>query len=68
MSDKKKKADNKSKKARIHKDLEGFSIEVDNFGVIKMNRTTEEMSEFLKKHLPEKPDQRRSTDATGEEE
>ncbi len=49
MAKKKKPAE----KPKVHPDLKGFSIEVDEFGEIKMNRTAEEMSRFLKEHLPD---------------
>lgn len=38
---------------RVHKDLEGFRIEVDAFGHIKMNRSREEIGQFLSEHLEE---------------
>ncbi len=40
-------------KPKVHPDLKGFVIEVDAFGEIKMNRSAEEMSRFLKNHLPD---------------
>lgn len=52
----KRKQDNKSKEkeeARVHPDLKGFSIEVDEFGNVRMNRSAEELGNFLKEHLPE---------------
>ena len=47
----KKKKKKGEEQARVHPDLIGFSIEVDAFGNIRMNRTVEEMSEFLQTHL-----------------
>jgi hypothetical protein len=52
----KRKQEKKSKEkeeAKVHPDLKGFSIEVDEFGNVRMNRSTEELSQFLKEHLPQ---------------
>lgn len=50
----KRKQEKKSKEeAKVHPDLKGFSIEVDEFGNVRMNRSTEELSQFLREHLPE---------------
>jgi len=38
---------------RVHKDLKGFKIEVDAFGQIKMNRSREDIGQFLSEHLEE---------------
>lgn len=37
---------------RVHPDLKGFSIDVDALGEIRMNRSLEEISQFLKEHMP----------------
>ncbi len=38
--------------SRVHPDLKGFSIDVDALGEIRMNRSLEEISQFLKTHMP----------------
>ena len=60
----KKTSKSKSKKEsmpRVHKDLEGFQITVDQFGEIKSNMSIEKINEFLNekvedKKLQERPD------------
>lgn len=47
----KKKNPPRQEEARVHPDLKGFRIDVDELGRIRMNRTTEEMGRFLKDHL-----------------
>ncbi|MCF8237730.1 MAG: hypothetical protein K9I85_06215 [Saprospiraceae bacterium] len=42
----------KSEGTRVHPDLKGFSIDVDALGEIRMNRSLEEISQFLKTHMP----------------
>ncbi len=42
----------KSETTRVHPDLKGFSIDVDALGEIRMNRSLEEISQFLKTHMP----------------
>lgn len=37
---------------RVHPDLKGFSIDVDALGEIRMNRSLEEISQFLMEHMP----------------
>ncbi len=51
----------KESKPRVHKDLEGFQITVDQFGEIKSNMSIEKINEFLNekvedKKLQERPD------------
>lgn len=38
--------------SRVHPDLKGFTIDVDALGEIRMNRSVEEISQFLKTHMP----------------
>ena len=40
---------------RVHPDLKGFSIDVDALGEIRMNRSLEEIGQFLKEHMPDEP-------------
>ncbi|MBK7344662.1 MAG: hypothetical protein IPJ06_17160 [Saprospiraceae bacterium] len=37
--------------SRVHPDLKGFAIHVDPLGEIRMNRSVEEISQFLKNHM-----------------
>jgi hypothetical protein len=42
------------KKAIVHPDLDGFNIEVDDFGKIKMNYDIGKLNEFLNKNVDDK--------------
>ena len=42
------------KKAAVHPDLDGFNIEVDDFGKIKMNYDIGKLNEFLNKNVDDK--------------
>jgi hypothetical protein len=42
------------KKAVVHPELDGFNIEVDDFGKIKMNYDVGKLNEFLNKHVDDK--------------
>ena len=46
----------KESKPRVHKDLEGFQITVDQFGEIKSNMSIEKINEFLNEKVQERPD------------
>ncbi len=41
-------------KPRVHKDLQGFDIEIDSFGEIKSNTNIERIIEFLNKNVDDK--------------
>lgn len=41
-------------KPRVHKDLQGFDIEIDSFGEIKSNMNIEKINEFLNKNVDDK--------------
>jgi hypothetical protein len=41
-------------KPRVHKDLQGFDIEIDSFGEIKSNTNIERINEFLNKNVDDK--------------
>lgn len=41
-------------KPRVHKDLQGFDIEIDSFGEIKSNTNIEKINEFLNKNVDDK--------------
>lgn len=42
-------------KPRVHEDLKGFAIGLDAMGAVTMNRSTHEISDFLRKHVPSPP-------------
>lgn len=42
------------KKPRVHKDLEGFEISIDQFGELKSNMNIEKINEFLDKNVDDK--------------
>lgn len=41
-------------KPRVHKDLQGFDIEIDSFGEIKSNMNIEKINEFLNQNVDDK--------------
>jgi len=41
----------KEKGPKVHKELEGFSIEIDNFGEIKSNFDIDKINKFLNKNV-----------------
>lgn len=41
-------------KPRVHKDLEGFEISINQFGEIKSNLNIESINEFLNKNVDDK--------------
>lgn len=43
-----------SPKPRVHKDLQGFDIEIDSFGEIKSNMNIEKINEFLNENVDDK--------------
>lgn len=53
MAKKEKKSDNKPK-PRVHKDLQGLDITIDQFGEIKSNMNIEKLNEFLDKNVDDK--------------
>lgn len=50
----KKKAEKKEVKPKVHKELEGFEISVDQFGEIKSNMNIEKINEFLNQNVDDK--------------
>lgn len=42
------------KKPRVHKDLEGFEVSIDQFGELKSNLAIEKINAFLDKHVEDK--------------
>jgi hypothetical protein len=53
MTKKQKKPSNKPK-PRVHKDLQGLDITIDQFGEIKANMNIEKLNEFLDKNVDDK--------------
>ena len=49
-----KKKNEPEKKARVHKDLEGFEIGISPTGQVISNFTHEQLNEFLNKHVKDK--------------
>ena len=41
-------------KPKVHKDLDGFNIEIDAFGELKSNLPIEKLNEFLNKNVEDK--------------
>ena len=55
MSKKKKpKKDEPKKKPQVHKDLDGFEINVDEFGQITSTMKQDKLNDFLNKNVPDK--------------
>jgi len=54
-----KKKESKPSKPRVHKDLEGFEISIDQFGEIKSNLDIEKINKFLNKNVDDKKLQER---------
>jgi len=50
----KKKPVRKEAKPKVHKELEGLQISVDQFGEIKSNMNIEKINEFLNKNVDDK--------------
>ena len=42
------------KKPKVHKDLEGFDIKINENGEIESNRSIDEINEFLDKNVDDK--------------
>ena len=60
-----KKKNDSEKKARVHKDLEGFEIGISPTGQVISNFTHDQLNEFLNKHVKDKkltPDQKHEQD------
>jgi hypothetical protein len=43
-----------AKKPKVHKDLQGFEISIDQFGELKSNMNIEKINEFLDKNVDDK--------------
>lgn len=41
-------------KPKVHKDLQGFDVTIDQFGEIKSNMNIEKLNEFLDKNVDDK--------------
>ena len=51
---KKPKKDGKKHKPKVHKELQGLDITIDQFGEIKANMNIEKLNEFLDKNVDDK--------------
>lgn len=54
MAKQKDKQSKKQGKPRVHKDLSGLEISIDQFGEIKSNMNIEKVNEFLDKNVEDK--------------
>jgi hypothetical protein len=54
MSKKKKKSDKTEKKAKVHKELEGFEIKINPLGEITSSYSIDQLNEFLDKNVYDK--------------
>ncbi len=43
-----------TQKPRVHKDLEGFEVSIDQFGELKSNMNIEKINRFLDKNVDDK--------------
>ncbi len=48
------KNDRNKPKPKVHKDLSGFDVAIDQFGEIKTNMNIEKINEFLNKNVDDK--------------
>ena len=54
MSSPEKTGGKKQAKPRVHKDLDGFEVSIDQFGELKSNMRIEKLNEFLDKNVDDK--------------
>ena len=54
MSNKSDKPSRKQGKPRVHRELEGFEVSVDQFGELKSNMAIERINEFLNENVDDK--------------
>ena len=54
MTKKGKPAAKKKDKPKVHKDLDGFEMSIDQFGEIRSNMNIEKINEFLNKNVDDK--------------
>ena len=52
--DKKNKSEKPRPKPKVHKELSGFDISIDQFGEIKSNMNIEKINEFLNENVDDK--------------
>jgi hypothetical protein len=51
---KKEKPESKRQKPKVHKDLQGFEVSIDQFGEIRSNMNIEKINEFLNTNVDDK--------------
>lgn len=44
----------KDKASKVHKDLKGLDISINEFGEIEMNKSNDELNQFLNKNVKDK--------------
>ena len=54
MAKERKKREKKVAKPKVHKDLQGFEVSINQFGEIKSNMNIESINEFLNKNVDDK--------------
>ncbi|MBN8576012.1 MAG: hypothetical protein KF775_07520 [Cyclobacteriaceae bacterium] len=54
MAKKKSKPGKKQSKPRVHKELSGFEVSIDQFGELKTNMAIEKLNEFLNENVDDK--------------
>jgi hypothetical protein len=54
MSKKEEKPARKIPKPRVHKELDGFEVSIDQFGELKSNMKIEKLNEFLNQNVDDK--------------
>lgn len=54
MAKKEKKKDKPESKAKVHQDLSGFEVSINEFGEIRGNMNIEKINEFLNKNVDDK--------------
>lgn len=54
MAKKSNKPSKKQSKPRVHKELSGFEVSIDQFGELKTNTAIEKLNEFLNENVDDK--------------
>ena len=54
MAKKENKSGKKQPKPRVHKELDGFEVSIDQFGELKSNMKIEKLNEFLNQNVDDK--------------
>ena len=54
MTKKESKPEKKQPRPRVHKELDGFEVSIDQFGELKSNMKIEKLNEFLNENVDDK--------------